>query len=163
MFNNTNVRFSTVAQVSRTVKFLKANKTTKRMQYPPSFKIKVLDLMVEEMEKYENGDQTFANTLSGHSSPKFSKAKFYSTCGIGENAPWSGKWEALYDTLNGDATLNANVVSISRHGLGEKYSSAESQGLGEIAKETGALARKKMEVKLKHNAKDMGYKLVKVA
>ena len=163
MFNNTNVRFSTVAQVSRTVKFLKANKTTKRMQYPPSFKIKVLDLMVNEMQKAENGDDTFIRTCKGNGYKEFAKVKFYEACGIGKSVPSAGRWETMYDTLNGDATLNTNVVAISRHGLGEKYSSAESQGLGEIAKETGALARKKMETKLKHNAKEMGYKLVKVA
>ena len=163
MFTNTNVRFSNTTQVARTVKFLRDNKTTKNIQYPPSFKIKVLDLMVEEMQKAENGDKTFVSVYRGNWCNKFSKKQFFEACGIPQHTPVTGKWEDLYNTLDGDASLNPNVVSISRLRLGDRYRSAESQGLGEIAQESGALNRKKMETKLKHGAKELGYKLIKVA
>jgi len=163
MFNNTNVRFSNTTQVARTVKFLKENKTTKKVQYTPAFKIKVVDLMLEEMVAAEQGRDTFINKDLGTSAKlfgKFSKIKFFKACGLSK---MSTSWERIYDQLEGDSNLNGNVCAVSRHGLAALTRGAESQGLGELAKESSALIRKTKELNLKHNAKDMGYKLVKVA
>jgi len=163
MFNNTNVRFSNTAQVARTVKFLKENKTTKTVQYTPAFKIKVVDLMLEEKVSAEQGKDTFINKdlgTNGKLFGKFSKIKFFKACGL---SGVYASWEAIYDQLEGDSTLNGNVCAVSRHGLAALTRGAESQGLGELAKESSALVRKTRELSLKHNAKEMGYKLVKIA
>lgn len=157
MFNNNNIRFSNATQVARTMEYLKKNKTTKYVQYPTAFKVKVLDLMLEEAQKAAAGKDAY--TVHG----KFSKSAFYKACGIRQSVPSNGKWEDTYNTLDGSATVSANVCSVSRHSLGEVYTSAESQGLGSIAKETSALVRKAKELELKHGAAAMGFKLVKVA
>lgn len=164
MFNNTNVRFSSTAQVARTVEYLKKNKTTKYTQYTPAFKIKVLDLMLEEEQAAKNGKDTYT-CKRGNSKVKrgeFSKYIFYKACGLGP-VPLNGKWEDTYNSLDGDATLSANVCAVSRVGLKELHTSAESQGLGDLARETNALIRKTKELTLKHDAKEMGFKLVRVA
>jgi hypothetical protein len=164
MFNNTNVRFSTVAQVSRTVKYLRENKTTKLTQYTPAFKIKVVELMLEERHASEHGKDEFINKSLGTNNKefgKFSKLKFFKACGLTGTNP--SNWESIYNRLNGDATINANVCGVSRAGLGELTRGAESQGLGDIARESNALVRRAKELALKHNAQVMGYKLVKVA
>ena len=164
MFNNTNVRFSNTLQVARTVKFLKENKTTKVTQYTPAFKIKVVDLMLEEKQASEHGKDTFINKSLGTSNKdfgRFSKIKFYKACGLSGTSHTD--WELIYNRLDGDSTLNANVCSVSRAGLGKLTENAESRGLGEIARESSALIRKAKELSLKHNAIEMGYKLIKVA
>ena len=165
MFNNRNVRFSNTTQVARTVKFLKENKTTKHTQYTPAFKIKVVDLMVEEEHASQHGRDTFINKsvngTSAKSFGRFSKIKFFKACGLSSVKPEN--WEGVYDTLEGDSAVNTNVCSISRVGLDKLTEGAESSGLGEIARETSALIRKAKEVNLRHNATEMGYKLVKLA
>jgi len=164
MFNNRNVRFSNTDQVARTVKFLKERKTTRLTQYTPAFKIKVVDLMLEEQQASEQGKDTFINKSMGTTTKdfgRFSKLKFYKACGLA-TVNYKG-WERVYDSLDGDSTINANVCSVSRAELGKLTKSAESQGLGEIARETSALIRKAKELNLKHNATEMGYKLVRVS
>ena len=164
MFNNTNVRFSNTAQVERTVKYLKQNTAVRRMQYSTAFKIKVIDLMLEERQAAANGKDTYINRKLNSNSKyfgKFSKSKFYEACGLG-STPITGEWEAVYDRVDGDANISHNVCAVSRVGLKELTISAESQGLGELARESSAIIRKTKELQLKHNAKEMGYKLVKV-
>jgi hypothetical protein len=162
MFNNTNVRFSNTAQVMRTVEYLKENKTTKYVQYTPALKVKVIDLMLEEKQLAEQGKDTFINkSLRASTFGKFSKAKFYQACGLG-TVPISGRWEEIYNKLDGDSRINPNVCSVSRHALGKLQQSAESKGLGDLARETNALMRKTKELNLKHDAEQMGFKLVKV-
>jgi hypothetical protein len=162
MFTNTNVRFSNTAQVARTVKFLKENKTTKRMQYTPAFRVKVVDLMIEEKIAADNGKDTFLKTR-GINKGEFSKSKFLEACGLGSQEERARQWEQTYNRVNGNTNIDPNVCAVSRHNLGLLHTNAESQGLGELAKETSALLRKEKELSLKHSAKEMGFKLVKVA
>ena len=163
MFDMTNARFSNVAQVERTVKYLRENKTTKLMQYTPAFKVKVINLMLEEKQLAEQGKDTFINkSLRASTFGKFSKSKFYFACGL-KTAPISGKWEEIYNKLDGDSRINPNVCAVSRHNLGNLQQSAESKGLGDLARETNAIIRKTKELTLKHDAKEMGFKLVRMA
>lgn len=162
MFNNTNVRFSNTSQVARTVKFLKENKTTKRMQYTPAFKVKVIDLMIEEQVAASNGKDTYLKTR-GINKGKFSRVKFLEACGLGTQEERSIQWERTYNRLNGNTNIDPNVCAISHHNLGDLHTTAESKGLGDLALESNALIRKTKELQLRHNAKEMGFRLVKVA
>jgi len=172
------MKFSTVAQVNATMKHMRENKEGKLVQVPVKMKKAIIDLEIEYRDKVERGLKKGEVDSDFVHGGKFSLNKFVKLCGIGgktydpktgRNRSWGtqgsayNRWKDHYEDMVSEVSFPDNCYSLSRQGAGNNFKHGLSKGLGELAQQSGALARKVKEVALTNDAKAMGYKLVKVA
>ena len=177
-FNTNHMKFSNVAQVNATIKYMRENKRGKLVQIPVKMKKAIIDLEVEYRDKVGRELREGKVNPEFVTNGKFSTNKFLKLCGVGNTyrCPKSkrfkttgidvntyNRWKDHYDVMAAEVNLPDNCYSLSRQGASDNFQGGVSKGLGDLGRQSNALVRKVKEVALTNDAKEMGFKLVKMA